>query len=172
MTDKITLDLINRMTDSQFIDLLGGIYEHSPWVAKGIISQRPFASVTSLRDGMSAAVKQSDRQRRLTLIRNHPQLAGKEADQGTLTEDSKMEQSSAGLDQCSSDELRTIQSLNHSYLDKFEFPFVIAVRGLNKQQIIAAMQRRLNNDRQTEFETSIEEIIKIAEIRLDSLIHE
>ena len=108
---------------------------------------------------------------RLTLIRSHPELAGKEAEQGILPADSKKEQSGAGLDQCTADELEQLRHLNKSYLDRFGFPFVVAVSGLNKHQIITAVQRRLLNDPDIEFTTSINEIGKIGKIRLDALFN-
>ncbi|MCP4432074.1 MAG: 2-oxo-4-hydroxy-4-carboxy-5-ureidoimidazoline decarboxylase [Gammaproteobacteria bacterium] len=170
MTDTISLSTINQLTAAQFIDILGGIYEHSSWVAEQVYQQRPFDSLQKLQIAMANVVRASSHTQRLTLIRNHPQLAGKEASQGTLTTDSKNEQRGAGLDQCSSEELKTIQTLNKQYLQVFEFPFVIAVKGLDRHQIIAAMQLRLHNTQQIEFDTSIDEICKIAEIRLRALI--
>ena len=170
MTSKISLSRINGLSDTQFIALLGDIYEHSCWVAEQAVQHRPFDSLHNLQNIMATIVRESDQDKRLQLIRNHPQLAGKEAAQGTLTNDSKNEQQGAGLDQCSADELETIRSLNLNYLQKFKFPFVIAVKGLDRYQIINAMQLRLHNDPQTEFNTNIEEICKIARIRLEALI--
>ena len=163
---------MNELSDTQFIDMLGGIYEHSPWVAEQSIQKRPFDSLDHLQKYMATIVRESDLEQRLELIRNHPQLAGSEAAQGTLTNDSKNEQKGAGLDQCSAEELETIKTLNGKYLEKFKFPFIIAVKGLDRYQIIDAMQQRLHNEPQTEFDINIEEICKIARIRLDTLIHE
>ena len=170
MTTKLTLSNLNQLDQSAFILELGGIYEHSPWVAELTYSEQPFDSVNSLHQTMMSIVKNAGLDRRLALIRNHPELAGKEADEGTLTEDSKKEQSRAGLNQCNAEELNQIRGLNKSYLQKFSFPFVIAVSGLNKHQVIAAMQTRLENDEESEFNTSLNEIDKIARIRLDALI--
>ena len=172
MTNKQTLTSINQLDRQDFINLLGSIYEHSPWVAEITFAKHPFDSVVALHQTMIDIVKASDLDNRLALIRNHPELAGKEAAVGTLTEDSKKEQSRAGLNQCSAEELEQIRALNRSYLQKFGFPFVIAVSGLNKHQIIAAMQTRMINDEATEFATSLNEIDKIAKIRLDALIDE
>ena len=170
MTEKQTFSNINQLSRPAFIDLLGGIYEHSPWVAELTFAKHAFDSVAALHQTMIDIVKASDLDKRLALIRNHPELAGKEAAEGTLTTDSKKEQSRAGLNQCSAEELEQIRALNKSYLQKFSFPFVIAVSGLNKHQIIAAMQTRLESDEATEFATSLNEIDKIAKIRLDALI--
>jgi 2-oxo-4-hydroxy-4-carboxy-5-ureidoimidazoline decarboxylase len=172
MTSTIPLSRVNELSGRQFIDMLGGVYEHSPWVAEQALQHRPFDSLDNLQNIMATAVRQANQEKQLQLIRNHPQLAGKEAVQGTLTIDSKNEQQGAGLDQCSAEELKTIKTLNGKYLEKFKFPFVIAVKGLDRYQIIDAMQHRIHNDRQTEFVTSIEEICKIARIRLEAFINE
>ena len=97
-------------------------------------------------------------------------LGGQQARKGELTAESTREQAGAGLDSCSADELDKIAALNRAYRERFEFPFIIAVTGLDKFQIIAAMERRLGNDRETEFETAIGEVEKIARIRIDQLI--
>ncbi len=172
MTDKYKLKELNKLLKLAFIDLLGGIYEHSPWVAEQAFEQCPFDSVDGLQRIMFDIVLRSTIEDRLTLIRNHPELAGKEADEGSLTAESQREQSSAGLNQCSAEELKQIRELNKNYLDKFSFPFVIAVSGLNKYQVISAMQKRMANDYESEFSTSINQIGKIARIRLDALIDE
>lgn len=170
MPSKQTLANLNQLSNDAFVDLLGSIFEHSPWVAEQAYQHRPFDSVNSLQSIMFDIVLASSTELRLALIRNHPELAGKEADEGTLTADSQKEQSRAGLNQCSAEELEQIRNLNKRYLQKFSFPFVIAVSGLDKHQIIAAMQTRLENTQDGEFATSIEEIGKIGKIRLLALI--
>ncbi len=171
MTDKYKLSTVNKLSKPAFIDLLGGIYEHSAWVAEQTYDQRPFDSAQNLQHTMFDIVQASNIENRLALIRNHPELAGKEADEGTLTNDSQKEQSRAGLNQCTAQELEQIRRLNKDYQQKFGFPFVVAVSGLNKHQVITAMQTRLQNDYDTEFETSINEIGKIARIRLEALVN-
>ncbi len=172
MTNKYKLTALNRLSRPAFIDLLGSIYEHSAWVAEQAYEQHPFDSVDGLQNIMFDIVRSSTIDDRLTLIRNHPELAGKEADEGSLTAESQKEQSSAGLNQCNAGELKQIRDLNKSYLDKFSFPFVIAVSGLNKYQVISAIQKRMASDYDSEFSTSINEIGKIARIRLDALLDE
>ena len=172
MTKQYTIKQINKLSIEEFTIALGSIFEHSPWVAKTAYRQQPFSSISDLQAKMFNTVLDADEAARLLLIRNHPQLAGKEADEGTLTEDSQKEQSRAGLNQCSAEELDTLRKLNAQYLEKFSFPFVIAVSGLNKFQIIDAMHNRLQNTQDDEFKTSINEIGKIASIRLNALIDE
>jgi 2-oxo-4-hydroxy-4-carboxy-5-ureidoimidazoline decarboxylase len=168
----ISIEEINQSSQARFVELLGAIFEHSPWVAELAYPERPFASRDNLHQVMAAAVRRAPEVQRMALLCNHPELAGREADAGTLTDDSKREQAGAGLSQCTADELLSIKSLNQAYRAKFEFPFIIAVTGLDKFQIIAAMETRLGNSTALEFDTAIGEVEKIARIRLDALIDE
>jgi len=169
---SIGIDEINQSSLARFVELLGAVFEHSPWVAELAYPGRPFASRQELHQLMATEVKRAPEVQRMALLCQHPELAGKEADAGTLTDDSKREQAGAGLDQCSADELLMIKSLNQAYHTKFGFPFIIAVTGLDKFQIIAAMENRLNNSVEIEFDTAIGEVEKIARIRIDALIDE
>ena len=169
MTQKLSITDINQIPQRQFVETLGSIFEHSPWVAQGAFDLRPFESVDELHATMVGIVDQSSQQQRMTLIRNHPELAGKEASAGTLTTDSLKEQSGAGLDQCSAAELLQLRGFNQTYQEKFEFPFIIAVTGLNRSQIIEALALRVQNTVEVEFVTSLAEIAKIGKIRLDAL---
>ncbi len=168
----LEIEALNRCSEAEFIERLGGIFEHSPWVPAAVIDQRPFASRADLHRSMCAAVRSAAETQRLELLRAHPELAGKQARQGRLTAESTREQAGAGLDTCSTDELDKIAGLNRAYRETFEFPFIIAVTGLDKFQIIAAMERRLGNERDNEFETALGEVEKIARIRIDALIDE
>ena len=168
----IGLDEINHCDETRFVKLLGSIYEHSPWVAELVFAERPFASSDALHETMASAVRAAPEVQRMALLCSHPELAGREASAGTLTRDSRREQARAGLDQCSPEELATIEKLNRAYRDKFDFPFIIAVSGLDRQQVIAAMRSRLENDETTEFDTAMNEVVKIARIRLEALIDE
>ena len=170
MTSKISLASLNQFDREQFVDSLGGIFEHSPWVADLVYEKRPFASKTQLHQNMLETVQRSPEFQRMALICNHPELAGKEAAEGTLTNDSRQEQSRAGLDPCSVAELSQLQSLNRAYREKFEFPFIIAVTGLDKTQIITAVESRLKNSTSVEFDPSIAEIGMSGMIRLNALI--
>ena len=172
MANKIPLASLNQYSKDQFVESLGGIFEHSPWVADLVYEDRPFETIGQLQQTMLDAVQHSPELQRMALICNHPELAGKEAAAGTLTEDSRQEQSRAGLDQCTAEDLAQLQSLNQAYRKNFEFPFVIAVTGLNKAQIIAALESRLKNSFTVEFDASIAEIGKISMIRLNTLIDE
>lgn len=163
---------INQCDEARFVELLGSVFEHSPWVAELAFGRRPFASRKNLHEVMSAVVRRAPRFQRMALLCSHPELAGREARDGGLTRASRQEQSGAGLDRCSAEDLEKIESLNRAYRDKFEFPFVIAVAGLDRQQIIAAMENRLGNDPAVEFECALDEVEKIARIRIDALVDE
>lgn len=158
------------MNTGEFVARYGGIYEHSSWVAE--------RAATALRDNSDAAtiaavmadvVDNASVERQLALIRAHPDLAGKAQLAATLTPESTSEQSSAGLDQCSPDEYARFQSLNEAYKEKFGFPFVMAVRNSGRRKILEAFEQRLHNEPDEEFETALQEIHKIAALRLEAL---
>jgi 2-oxo-4-hydroxy-4-carboxy-5-ureidoimidazoline decarboxylase len=166
----IRINFINDIDATGFVDLLGGIFEHSPWVAERAYMLRPFSSLANLHEAMVHIVRQAPFEMRLELLRQHPELAGREAAAGSLTAASKREQAGAGLNQCSAGELARIEQFNEAYAERFGFPFIIAVAGLDKQQIIASMERRLENSPEEELAQAIAEVEKIALLRLDNLI--
>jgi 2-oxo-4-hydroxy-4-carboxy-5-ureidoimidazoline decarboxylase len=167
----LTLDALSTLSRDAFTTRLSGIFEHSPWIPERAWAARPFASVDALHRAMMDVVSQATDAERLALISAHPELAGKEAARGTLTEASTQEQKGAGLDQCSADELQRLRALNAAYRERFGFPFVIAVKGLSRYDIMAALDERLHNTRTKECDTSLREIGKIARIRLDALLN-
>lgn len=167
----VSLQTLSQSTQADFISTLGSIFEHSPWVAERAWHARPFDNVERLHAAMFDVVVSADRQARLKLIRAHPELAGKEAAAGALTVESTGEQRQAGLDRCSADELARLSTLNAAYRQRFGFPFVIAVKGLCKHEIMDALATRMRHDTETEFNTCIHEIGKIARFRLDALLN-
>jgi 2-oxo-4-hydroxy-4-carboxy-5-ureidoimidazoline decarboxylase len=168
----IRIQQLNDAEATRFVDLLGGVFEHSPWVAEQAYMLGPFGSRENLHEVMINIVRKAPMPKRLELLRQHPQLAGKEATTGLLTRASKNEQAGAGLDQCDTEELAQITHFNQAYQDRFGFPFIIAVAGLDKAAILAAMQQRLENTADEEFTTAMAEVEKIAWIRLTALINE
>lgn len=156
---------------NDFVNRYGGIYEHSPWVAESV--QRLMGGTDVNRELlaklMADCVDNASSETQLELIRAHPDLAGKAQVAGELTADSTDEQSSAGLDQCTPEEFERFQSLNATYKAKFDFPFIMAVRESNRVQILAAFASRIENDYNTEFETALQEIHKIARLRLSAM---
>ena len=165
-----SLQALNTMSDAQFVSTLGGIYEHSPWVAEQAAKRRPFASSDALAAAMRHAVDSAGEDAQLKLVRAHPELAGKAAVRGELTAESTREQAGAGLDQCTPEEFARLQTLNQQYNEKFGFPFILAVRGYDRHGIIDNFSKRVQNDRDTELRTSLEQIHRIAGFRLHDLI--
>ena len=158
------------MIVDDLVALYGGIYEHSPWVAEEAVQfVDDDTDSAGLATVMAECVDNASKDRRLALIRAHPDLAGKASIAGELTAESTAEQASAGLDQCTPDEYERFQSLNGAYKDKFGFPFVMAVRDSSRAEILDAFERRLENDYDEEFETAIAEIHKIAKLRIAAM---
>ena len=158
------------MKEPEFVRRYGGIYENSPWVAaKAAPLVDGSADIDVIARVMADCVDNASRERRLALICAHPDLAGKAAIAGDMTDDSKSEQASAGLDRCSPAEYERFQALNRAYRRKFGFPFVMAVRNCSRAQILAAFESRLENDYDEEFENALLEIHKIARMRLVAL---
>jgi 2-oxo-4-hydroxy-4-carboxy-5-ureidoimidazoline decarboxylase len=165
-----TLSELNAMPAADFIAALGGIFEHSPWIAQRVASQRPFSSLDSLHGAMVQVMWAATPEEKLGLLRAHPQLAGKEADSGTLTAHSTSEQDSVGLTRLSPEEKQRIREMNHAYLERHGFPFIIAVKLRTKSQIFAEFERRLANAPADEFVTALNEVGKIARLRLEALL--
>lgn len=165
-----SLEEINAMSLAAFSDAFGDIYEHSPWIAEKAWEARPFGSAEAVRNAMAEAVRAAPEDRQIALLNAHPELAGREARSGNLTEASSQEQAGAGLVDLSAEELERVASLNRAYREKFGFPFIIAVRNHTKSTILQAMERRLANDRQEELATALEQVFEIARIRLESLL--
>ncbi|MBA4215653.1 MAG: OHCU decarboxylase [Polaromonas sp.] len=167
-----TLQQLNSATPAEALHLLDGLYEHSPWIAEQALAQRPFASLAALKHAMVTVLANASLDAQLALIRAHPELAGKAMESRSLTTESTNEQQKAGLTNCTPEELVHIQQLNAQYIAKFGFPFILAVRGprgtgLSKREIIATVERRLNNPVDFERAECLRNIHRIAEIRLN-----
>lgn len=163
--------LSQKMDKGEIIDLLKSIYEHSAWVPERLLSKNisEIKTKEELQLMMQNIVDNASEIEKLNLIKAHPELGKKLKKQEKLTKFSEEEQKSAGLDQCSDQEFEILTNLNNEYRSKFEFPFIIAVRGLGKNQIIDNMKKRVNNSKSQEFETAINEIHKIAKLRIIDL---
>ncbi len=166
----LPLSELNAMDAAAFSRQLGSVYEHSPWVAQRAWGMRPFASVDALHAVMEKTVNEASPGERMTLIRAHPELAGKLAVAGRLTDSSRNEQASAGLDRCTPEEFSRLQELNAAYRAKFGFPFIVAVRGLTRADIIERMSARLANTQDQELAACMREIGRIARLRLQDMI--
>jgi 2-oxo-4-hydroxy-4-carboxy-5-ureidoimidazoline decarboxylase len=166
----VTLPQLNSLSDDEFVRVVGPVFEHSPWIAKATWPKRPFASIEELHRTLCKAVLAAAEEKQLALIRAHPDLVGQAAFGGTLTRESAGEQASAGLNSLSPEEIALFQRQNATYKNKFKFPFVICARLNKKEAILAGFERRLKNSRHQEIKTALEEIFKIAELRLRDLI--
>jgi len=166
----IALDTLNTLPVEAFTATLGAIFEHSPWVAERAAAARPFASLPDLLDAMRRVVKEAPLEDQLSLIRAHPQLGARGRKRQELTEASSNEQRRAGLDACSDAEFAELLRLNTGYVQKFDFPFILAVRGHDPNSILAFMRARLNNSPEAERDTALTQIGLIAGYRLADLV--
>jgi OHCU decarboxylase len=170
-----TLSDLNTCDEAAFVDTLRGIYEHSPWIPQRAAHKRPFATVAALKLALQAAVASATDDEQLRLIRAHPELAGKAAIAGQLTQESTNEQARSGLNLCSAEEYAMLHKLNADYKLKFGFPFILAVKGptgegLTRVAIIETFTRRLKNQRADEIAECLRQIHRIAELRINDLL--
>ena len=173
MYNKTFKFLSQKMEGKKIINLLKGIYEHSAWVPEKLLSENisEIKTKEELELMMKKIVDNSTETEKLNLIKAHPELGKKLQKKEKLTKFSKEEQKSVGLDQCTDEEFEILTNLNNTYRSKFEFPFILAVKGLNKNQIIDNMKKRVNNSKSEEFKTAINEIHKIAQLRIKDLTY-
>ncbi|GAL35266.1 urate oxidase [Vibrio maritimus] len=158
-----------EMVRDEFVSCFADIYEHSPWVAESVFDSGLDPDddhIESLHLKMSMALLNAVESKQLDLINAHPDLAGRAAINGELTAASTAEQAGAGIDQCSEEEFAKFTTYNNSYKSRFNFPFIMAVKGANRYQILESFEMRLGNDSETEFVTALNEINKIALFRL------
>jgi 2-oxo-4-hydroxy-4-carboxy-5-ureidoimidazoline decarboxylase len=161
---------INAMDREAFVQKFGGIFENSPWVAEKAWEKKPFATLDDMHAAMVAVARYAPASAQLTLLQSHPDLAGKEAQAGTMTAASVAEQASAGLNALSHAEMTQISDFNAAYKKKFGFPFIIAVRMHTKEGILFEFNRRLQNDTQTEFANDLQNVYVITRLRLNKLL--
>jgi OHCU decarboxylase len=166
----MTLDEANALPAAEFVARFGGVFEHSPWVAGRVVAQRPFPSVAAMHEAMCAAVDAAGAPAQHALLCAHPELAGRAAIAGTLTAESAREQDAAGLRACSPDEFAWLHRANADYRARFGFPFIVAVRGLDRAAILERLAARLANDPATEFAEARRQVERIAALRLADLL--
>ncbi|MFJ7466923.1 2-oxo-4-hydroxy-4-carboxy-5-ureidoimidazoline decarboxylase [Peribacillus frigoritolerans] len=161
------LNSINELNKVEFIQKLGWVYEHSPWIAERSWEDKPFISLEDLKQKMEAVVQNASLLEQLQLIKSHPDLAARI----DMAEASVKEQSAAGLNSLSPDEYEEFHALNNQYKEKFGFPFIFAVRGSDKTVIKAEMKRRIGLDQENELKEAIKQIHLIASHRLSDFIN-
>jgi 2-oxo-4-hydroxy-4-carboxy-5-ureidoimidazoline decarboxylase len=179
----MTLEEVNRLGREEFVSRLGSVFESSPWVAERAWGSRPFGSFFELHGAMVEAVDEASEERRMDLIRAHPDLAGRAAVAGELTPESTSEQASAGLDRLTPEEYEAFTKMNTNYRERFGFPMIVCVREhtkmpstayeiptLTKESILRNAKDRLKNSREEEVEVALGEIAKIARLRLMELV--
>src|SRR6202045_2086514 len=169
MSQKSLSDL-NASSKGDFVAALSNIFEYSPWIPEQVASARPVAGVKQLFDAMKAAVDRAPSELRLALIKAHPDLANRTQRAAGLTAESSAEQDSIGLDRLSDAEYQAFERVNNAYRAKFVFPYIVCVRRHTRDSILRDFERRLPNDANTETEKSIEEICRIAALRVDQLV--
>ena len=159
------------MNREDFVDRFGGVFEHSPWVAEGAwdAGLNP-DSAGELHARMCTVLRAAGREKQMAVLLAHPDLAGKLAVAGQLTAESTAEQASAGLDQCSPKEYDRLQTLNEAYKAGFGFPFIMAVKGRTRAEIIRAFEERVYNDAETEFAAALRQVERIALLRLEQML--
>ena len=161
------INKINKLAKIEFIKVFANIFENSKWIAEELHKQRPFESFEDLSSKMILIFKVSTKEQKLEVLNKHPSLADK-TKIGSLTKDSLNEQTTAGLDQCSKEEFEEFKNLNIEY-KKFGFPFILAVKGKSKNQILENFKKRINSNQQKEFDEAVKQVIQIASLRLEEL---
>lgn len=167
-TLALDLGAVNALQQDAFVAAFGSIFEHSPWVAEGAWASRPFASIDDLHGAMIGVVRNAPRDTQIAFLCGHPELAGKEAEAGTMTTESVGEQASAGLNALSKSEIGDLRQLNQRYLDRHSFPFIIAVRRYSKSEIFEQLRSRIERDSDVELDEALAQIDAITRLRVQA----
>jgi 2-oxo-4-hydroxy-4-carboxy-5-ureidoimidazoline decarboxylase len=163
---EYTVTQLSQADNKEFVEALGEVYENSPWVANRAWEERPFTSVNDIHSALKTVVENAPREKKLQLLRAHPDLG----ENTEMTDESKKEQASAGLDQLSPELYERFQELNGKYQAKFNFPFIMSVKDESPQIIKEEMEKRLENSQNKEFDTALDEVHEIARLRLIELV--
>ena len=161
------INKINKLTQTEFVKVFANIFENARWIAEELYKQKPFKDFDELSSKMMNIFEISSKEKKLKILNEHPNL-GDKTKISLLTPDSLKEQKSVGLDQCTKEEFTEFNKLNDDY-KKFGFPFILAVKGKSKIEILNNFRKRINSDPQVEFEEAIKQVKKIASLRLKSL---
>jgi len=161
------INKINKLPKSEFIKVFANIFENAIWIAEKLYNQKPFDNFEELSSKMLNIFETAKKEKQLKILKDHPDLANK-TKIGSLTPDSLKEQTSAGLDQCTEEEFNEFKKLNDSY-KKFGFPFILAIKGKTKTEILNNFKKRIYSDSETEFNEAIKQVKQIASLRLNEL---
>jgi len=162
------INKINKLSQSEFVEIFANIFEKTKWIAEKLYNQKPFNNFKDLCSKMLGIFETAGKETQLKILEAHPDLADK-VTVNLLTSNSRSEQSNAGLDQCSEEEFNEFKNLNKSYRQKYGFPFVIAVKGKNKIEILSEFRKRILNSVDEEFNEAIIQVGKIANLRLNEI---
>jgi len=163
-----TIDKINKLSRSEFVEVFANIFEKTKWIAEKLYNQKPFDSFENLCSKMLGIFQTASKETQLKILKAHPNLADKAAI-NLLTINSQTEQSNAGLDQCSEEEFEEFKNLNKKYKEKFGFPLIIAIKGKNKTEILSEFKKRILNSFDDEFNKAVIQVSKIANLRLNEI---
>ncbi|OXU29159.1 hypothetical protein TSAR_006561 [Trichomalopsis sarcophagae] len=172
MTSKgiLSISEVNALPAENFEWLFANVIEHCPEAAPIVATKRPFSSTEDLKRAFDEYLEKLDTDEKELVLLKHPDLAGKLAEDGKLTAESQNEQKIAGLDTMTKDDRQTLSNNNYLYKEKFRFPFIICARQNKVQSILSGLETRLNNSRETELKTGIDEVKKICRVRIDDLV--
>jgi len=162
------LNKIEKLSETEFTEVFGNIFENANWVAKKLYEQKPFKNFQDLSKKMIIVFESTNNQNKLKILNSHPDLADK-TKIGSLTPDSNREQNNAGLDQCTEEEFNQFKNLNFEYKNKFGFPFIFAVKKRKKSEILLNLKKRVLSNKKDEFNEGISQVIQIANLRLEEL---
>jgi 2-oxo-4-hydroxy-4-carboxy-5-ureidoimidazoline decarboxylase len=165
-----TLDRLNKLTSTEFVEELKDLFEHSPWIVEGTVADRPFFDGEAFYTALVEVLDATPVEAKVELIKAHPDLAGKLAVAGELTDFSAEEQQSARLDQLTAEQFKYISALNERYRERFGFPFVICVKEQTQESIFEHFAKRVENERSVEIEAALTQIKRIAWHRLQSVL--
>jgi len=161
------INKINKLSQSEFIKVFANIFENARWIAEELYKQKPFVDYNELSSKIMNIFEISSKEKKLKILNDHPDL-GDKTKISSLTVDSLKEQKNVGLDQCTKEEFSEFKKLNDAY-KKFGFPFILAVKGKSKMEILNNFRKRVNSEQQIEFEEAIKQVKKIATLRLENL---
>jgi 2-oxo-4-hydroxy-4-carboxy-5-ureidoimidazoline decarboxylase len=161
---------VNALGRDGFVALFGDVAEHSPWVAEAAARGLPFASRRAMSEAFLDAILDADEPHKLALLRAHPDLAGRAAIAGDLAAESKKEQAGAGLDRLTAEEFARFTELNNAYRQKFGFPFILAVKGATKDQILKSFAERVKHDHEREFAAALIQVARIVAFRIEDRV--
>ena len=161
-----SIDKFNKLSKPEFISIFGNVFEKTEWIAERCYDSKPYNNIDELFLKMMEVFENAEKEKHLEILNSHPDLA----DEKKLTEDSKNEQKNASLNQCTDEEFAEFKKLNEEYKKKFGFPFIIAVKGKNKEEILNSFRQRITNNINSEFEEAKKQVMKIASFRLSEII--